>query len=197
MNYVLYFCDSETSGLDSHLNDVIDVSFHRSSDGSEKTWSMKPINQNHIDAGALRVNGHKLEDLRHETKFGRDTYKDPNKIIIEIENWVAEDNVPAENRILCGHNIHYDKSMLEQLWIKCNSADSYPFSKRRTMDTMHLEFFLDWCNSNMAEGYSLSNLVKKYGVKNEKAHSALADMRATKEVFEKQVSNFRKILGIK
>jgi len=155
---------------------------------------LQPTNLQTIDTGALRVNGHKIEDLRHETKFGKDTYKDPNKVIVEIENWISEDNVPAEKRILCGQNIGFDKNMLEQLWSKCNSKDTFPFG-RRLLDTMQIEFFLDWCKGTMAEGYSLNNLVKKYGVKNEKAHTAEADVKATKEVFDKQVEYFKKVLS--
>lgn len=195
MEYVIYLTDTETTGLDSHVNDIIELSFYRLNDNVQKTWHIKPVNSEAIDPGALRVNGHKLEDLKLETKYGRDTYKDPASTIIEIENWIAEDGVPTENRILCGHNVHFDKGMLEQLWIKCKSIDSYPVSRRRSLDTMQIEFFLDWCKGSMADGYSLANLVKKYGVKNEKAHSAAADTKATKEVFEKQVEYFKKILN--
>lgn len=193
MEYVLYIVDTETTGLDSHKNDVIELSMYRLTDNVQKTWCLKPLNYDTIDSGALRVNGHKLEDLKHETLHGKETYLDPNKIIVEIENWVSEDCVPAEKRILTGQNISFDKNMLEQLWIKCNAKDSFPFG-RRLMDTMQIEFFLDWCKGTLAEGYSLNNLVKKYGVKNEKAHTAAADVKATKEVFEKQVEYFKKIL---
>lgn len=193
MDYVIYVADTETTGLDAFHHDVIELSLYRLSDDVQKTWCLKPINQKSIDTGALRVNGHKLEDLNHQTKFGIDKYKDPNKIIVEIENWVAEDNVPTEKRILCGQNIAFDKLMLEQLWIKCESKDSFPFG-RRLIDTMQIEFFLDLCKGSMAEGYSLNNLTKKYGIKNEKAHTAEADVKATKEVFEKQIDFFKKVL---
>jgi len=194
MDYVIYVGDVETTGLDSHLNDVIELSLHRLSDGQQKTWCLKPTNPDNIDLGSLRINGHKLEDLRHETKAGRERYLDANQTIIDIENWLMEDGIPTENRVLCGQNIAFDREFLQRLWTKCNSRDSFPFG-RRTMDTMQIEFFLDWCRGNMAEGYSLSNLVKKYGVKNEKAHTAAADVKATKEVFEKQVETFKKILN--
>jgi DNA polymerase III epsilon subunit-like protein len=194
MDYVIYIADVETTGLDAYRHDVIELSMYRLTDHVQRTWHLRPINYETIDSGALRVNGHKLEDLKHQTKFGTDTYKDPNKIIIEIENWVAEDGVPAEKKILCGQNIAFDKLMLEQLWIKCNSKDTFPFG-RRTLDTMQIEFFLDWCKGTLAEGYSLANLVKKYGVKNEKAHTAEADVKATKEVFEKQTEYFKKVLS--
>lgn len=193
MEYVLYIVDTETTGLNSHVNDVIELSIYRLTDNVQKTWCLKPINYEAIDSGALRVNGHKLEDLKHETAYGKETYKDPSKVIVEVENWIEEDNVPAEKRILTGQNIAFDKFMLEQLWLKCNSKDTFPFG-RRLLDTMQIEFFLDWCKGSLAEGYSLGNLVKKYGVKNDKAHTAAADVRATKEVFEKQVEFFKKIL---
>lgn len=193
MDYVIYVADCETTGLDPHLNDVIELSCYRLNDDVQKTWSIKPINKNNIEAGALRVNGHKMEDLCHETKFGKETYKEASSTIIDIENWIMEDGVPTENRILCGHNVAFDKAMLEQLWIKCNSKDTFPFG-RRVMDTMIIEFFLDYCKEDMAQSYSLNALVKKYGVKNEKAHSAEADTKATKEVFVKQVDFFKKVL---
>jgi DNA polymerase III epsilon subunit-like protein len=194
MEYVIYVADTETTGLDSHSHDVIELSLYRLNDNVQKTWWFKPINYETIDMGALRVNGHKIEDLKLETKVGRDLYVDPVKNIVDIENWIADDGVPVENRVLCGQNVSFDKAMLEQLWIKCNSKDSFPFG-RRTMDTMIIEFFLDWCKGSMADSYSLSALVKKYGIKNEKAHSSTADTKATKEVFEKQVESFKKILN--
>lgn len=187
MEYIIYVCDTETTGLDSRLNDVIELSMHRISDDVQKTWSLKPFNMDNIDPGALKVNGHKLEDLKLLTKHGRDTYQDPNKVIVEIENWMMEDNVSAENRVICGHNVAFDRDMITQLWNKCNSKDTFPFG-RRMMDTMMIEFMIDYAKGSMAEGYSLNNLIKKHGVKNEKAHTAAGDVKATKEVFEKQMS---------
>ena len=89
MNYVIYVADVETTGLDSRIHDVIELSLNRLSDNVQKTWCLKPLNIPGIDPGALRVNGHKLEDLKHETKHGRETYLDPRKVIVEIENWMG------------------------------------------------------------------------------------------------------------
>lgn len=194
MNYVIYVADVETTGLDDHLNDIIELSLYRLTDDVQKTWCIKPINPDNIDPDSLRINGHKMEDLLHKTKEGRDRYLDPNKVIIEAENWIMEDGVPNTQRILAGQNVSFDKGFLEQHWIKCQSKDSFPFG-RRMLDTMMIEFFLDLCQGSMAEGYSLKNLTKKYGVKNEKAHSAAADTKATKEVLMKQVEAVKKALG--
>lgn len=194
MNYVIYVVDVETTGLDDRLNDIIELSIHRLTDDVQKTWCIKPINVDNIDPTSLRINGHKLENLLHKTKEGKDTYLDPTKVIIEVENWVMEDNVPNTQRVLAGQNVGFDKGFLEQYWNKCDSKDSFPFG-RRTLDTMQIQFFLDLCEGTMMEGYSLNNLTKKYGVKNEKAHSAAADVKATKEVLLKQVEIFKKALA--
>lgn len=197
MNFSFYVTDIETTGLDSHVHDVIEISMYRLGDTSEaaqKTWCLKPLTPETIDQDALRINGHKLDDLLHKTKEGRERYLEPRKVIVDIENWLADDGLPADKRFLIGQNIGFDKDRLEMLWTKCESKDSFPIG-RRMMDTMILELFFDFCKGSFAEGYSLNQIIKKYGVKNEKAHSAAADVKATKEVFEKQVEFFKALLA--
>ena len=197
MNYSFYVTDIETTGLDSHLHDVIELSMYRmgdTSDNAQKTWCFKPLTPDTIDPAALRVNGHKLDDLLWKTKEGKDRYIDPNTALVDVENWLANDGLPAEKRFLVGQNVGFDKDRLEQLWIKCNSKDSFPIG-RRMIDTMILELFFDYCKGQFAEGYSLNNIIKKYGITNTKAHTAAADVVATKQVFERQVEYFKKLLA--
>lgn len=196
MEYTLYVADVETTGLDSRIHDVIEMSLLRLSDNVQKTWHLKPLNPDYAEAAALRINGHKLEDLKHLTKFGRETYRDPNEVLVEVENWIQEDGTPAEKRILVGQNVNFDKDMFDQLWKKCNAKDTYPFG-RRIIDTMQISFFIDYAQGTLADGYSLANLIKKYGIKNEKAHSAESDVKATKELFLAQINELRSKLGIK
>lgn len=188
MNYSFVVCDTETDGLDSRLNNVIELSLYRlgvDPEKAQKTWLLRPTNFDNVSADALRINGHKLEDIKR--------YPEASQVIVEVENWLAADGVPATNRFLIGQNVFFDKDMLEQLWIKCSAKDSFPFG-RRCLDTMISELFFDFCKGEFAEGYSLKNLVKKYGVTNTKAHSASADTLATKEVFLKQVEYLKTLL---
>lgn len=193
MDYVIYVADVETTGLDDRVADIIELSLHRLTDDVQKTWCIKPFNTASIDSDSLRINGHKLEDLLHQTKEGRERYQDPNKVIVEIENWIMGDGVPTTQRVLAGQNVGFDRGFLEQHWIKGQCKDSFPFG-RRLIDTMQIEFFMDLCRGKMAEGYSLHNLTKKYGLKNEKAHTAAADVKVTKEVLMKQIEAFKKAL---
>jgi DNA polymerase III epsilon subunit-like protein len=195
MKYELYVCDTETTGIDPLKNEPIEISLYRLKTDEQKTWQLKPLNFDTIQADALRVNGHLLEDLKGLTKEGRERYETPNKVLVDIENWLMEDGERSENRVLVGQNITFDRAMLLHLWNKCNSPGTFPFSPKYGMDTMQVELFLNLCSDKEADGYSLKNLTKKYGVHNSKAHSAEADTKATVEVFRKQIEFFRKALG--
>ncbi len=183
MTYQLYILDTETTGLDPQKHEVIELSIRCHTTKEQRTWFLKPLSPETIDEDALRINEHKKEDLLHKTAAGKEKYKLPGPTLVEIENWLLEDGETTEFRVMAGHNVMFDKLMLESLWKKQNSSDSFPFG-RRYLDTMQLQFAMDYANQNMQAGYSLSNLVKRYSLKNEKAHTAEADTKVTHEVLD-------------
>lgn len=191
MKYEIYACDVETTGIDVIKNDVIELSLIRLSNNEQKTWHIKPKNPDEIQAQALKINGHKREDLLHITKYGKDTYKEADSIIIEIENWINSDGSTTDNRVLLAHNVMFDYSMIQNLWSKCNASDTFPFG-RRTLDTMILEFSMNLVKGEFLDSYSLHSLCKKYDVKNSKAHTAEADTKVMKDIFDKQIAYLSK-----
>jgi DNA polymerase III alpha subunit (gram-positive type) len=192
-NYSFFTLDVETTSLSLIDGDIIELSIFKMSDGTQKTWCLKPLNPDKIDLGALKVNNHKLDDLLWKTKEGREKYLEPSDVLVEVENWIADDNLPAERHCIIGHNAGFDKQRLEFLWEKCGAQDSFPFG-RRYIDTMILELAFDYAKGQFAEGYGLKNLTKKYGVKNERAHSAASDTIATKQVFDNQIEYLQKLI---
>lgn len=190
MDYKIYACDTETTGL-SPENDIIELSLKDLNSDRIKTWLIKPFNLDKIDQGALKVNGHKLEEITHKTLLGVSKYKDPKETIIEIENWLSEDCLSSEDRIMLGHNVHFDRKMMENLWLRCGSFETFPFG-RKMLDTMQIQFFMDFCSQTIQDSYSLKNLNKLYGIKNEKAHTAESDTQATAELFKKQIEKYSK-----
>jgi DNA polymerase III alpha subunit (gram-positive type) len=192
--YELYVVDSETTGLSYLKNEPIEISIYRLSTNEQRTWFLRPINLDHISNDALRVNGAKLEDLQGKTKEGREKYNEPSKVLVEIENWLAEDMMASEDRIMTGQNVQFDKLMLESLWDKCGAIETFPFNKKYIIDTMQIAFMIDYVQQTSSEGYSLYALTKKYGIKNEKAHSSESDVKATVCVFNKLVNHLRKML---
>lgn len=193
--YEVYVVDCETTGLDYVLNEPVEISIYKLSDNTQRTWHLHPLNIAHISQDALRVNGLKVDDLIGKTKEGKEKYLEPSKVLIDIENWLSEDFISSTDRIMCGQNINFDKIMMESLWKKCGSAETFPFSKKHAIDTMQIEFLLDYCKNEFSEGYSLFALTKKYGIKNEKAHSAADDVRATVGVFNKQAEYIKTLLA--
>mgnify|MGYP006315861221 FL=1 len=193
MTHILYCLDVETTGLDPLKNEVIELSIKRMSDGEQRTWFIKPNNINDIDPVSLKLNHHVLEDLLHKTVEGREKYKPQEEVLIDIENFLNEDGLSTRNRVPMGQNIGFDVAFLNQLWKNNNAHDTYPFGYH-VVDTMIMEFMLDLAKGSMKESYSLSALSKHYGVKNEKAHSADADVRCTAKVFEIQIDSLRKMM---
>jgi DNA polymerase III epsilon subunit-like protein len=186
--FELYFADTETTGLDQAKNDIIELSIYRLSDDTQRTWCIKPKNYESIQPDALRVNGHKLEDLKHATKFGEETYLDASKVIPDIENWFLLDGVSSEDRILIGQNPRFDLGFLQELWVREGCKDTFPFGSRPfTIDTRELTLFLDLVQGTRNQYYNLGSLVEKYKVKKEKSHRADSDTRMTKEVFMAQL----------
>jgi len=197
---VLYVADTETTGTDERIHDVIELSLLRLSDNAQKTFYIQPVNWDTIEDAALRVNGHKLEDLKRGFRLEEDgtrtLYLKPMAALVEIENFLMEDLVTAMERALVGHNIGFDKAFLLELWRRCGQAETYPFG-RMYLDTMQIAFFLDYVNDSIRDGgYHLGGVVKAWEVKKEKAHRADADVRMTKDVFLKMVGAAKKMAGL-
>ena len=84
--YVLYCIDIESTGLDPSLHDVIEISMCRMTpkgvddyEEEQKTWLVKAMNPVTIQDEALRINGHKREDICHQTALGAKIIKSLNK----------------------------------------------------------------------------------------------------------------------
>lgn len=193
--FSIYVVDVESTGLSKEDHEIIELSILRLSDGEQKTWCLKPKKYDTITADALRINKHKIEDLKHQTEYGKQTYQDPSKVISAVEMWMLEDGVSSEDRVLCGQNIKFDCGMLEKLWAQEGYADTFPFGTRPFMqDTREIAIFLDIVNKTRSPYYNLSSLIKSRGIKNAKAHSAESDVQATKELFIAQVEYVRELM---
>lgn len=186
-SFVLYVADTETTGLKKEKHEIIELSILRINDNTQRTWYIQPKNFDTIEADALRINGHKLEDLKHQTQYGRDTYKPAEKVISEIENWMMEDFSTPNDRILIGQNPSFDVEFLKKFWENLGQIDTFPFGKKPlVLDTRQIALLIDLAEGTRREYYNLSSLASDFGVKKEKAHRADADTRMTAELYQKQ-----------
>lgn len=194
MSYVIYVIDTETTGIDSSVNEVVEGSFWRSSDDDHKTWLFRVFNEVAISDKALKINGHKKEDILHKTAFGRENYKNPLDIIPEIEAWVMTDGVSVEDRVFGGQNAEFDYEFLRALWKSAGSLDTFPFSKF-ILDTMQLTRLIDVCTGRRRSRYNLSSLVKDFGISKAKAHRAAGDVKMTRDLLMKQLGMVRDFIS--
>lgn len=83
--------------------------------------------------------------------------------------------------VMVAQNIPFDYSFLINGFFRHGIKDPFFFAKLDTISLAYLRFRKD---PDM-KSFSLRSLCEKYGIKNDKAHTALADIRATFEVFKK------------
>jgi|LauGreDrversion4_2_1035121.scaffolds.fasta_scaffold17222_6 DNA polymerase III alpha subunit (gram-positive type) len=197
-SYVIYVIDTETTGLDPTVNDIIELSALRLvRDGDEfkreqKTWYIKPTNVHNISEEALKVNGHKKEDILWETKEGKEKYLELKDVISDFELWVMEDCASVMDRIFAGHNPVFDANFMKSAWSKAGSESTFPFdltANNRVLDTKQIVIFIDICTGRRRSKYNLSEIVKCFDIKKGKAHRADEDTRMTADFLEKIVKS--------
>jgi ATP-dependent DNA helicase DinG len=190
--FQIYVCDTETTGLNYLSNEILEISMYHVNQDRQKTWHLQCLKPETVQPDALRINGIKLEDATHKTAEGKDKFKHPKDVIVDIENWMMEDMSASTDRILVGHNIGFDSNFITKLWNDNGAEDTYPFGNRPyLLDTRQIELFINLVEGIKNEYSNLGSLVEKYGIKKEKAHRSDADTRMTKDVLLKQLSVFK------
>jgi len=200
MANILYVTDVETTGIDDRIHEIIELSLFRLSDQVQKTFFLKPMDLSTAEPEALRINGHRLEDLKagfrpenKETNTSRIVYQDPSKVLVEVESFLMQDGMTSTERVLVGQNITFDKGFLQNLWKRHDQSETFPFG-RMYLDTMQIAAFLDYVTGQERQSYHLNGLIKDLGVKRiGKAHNAESDVHATVSVFTKLVELAKRI----
>lgn len=188
--YIIYVTDTETTGIDSEQNEIIELSslrfcLNNSIPLEQKSWLVRATNPDTIQVDALAVNGHKREDILWMTDYGKQNYIQPELFIQQFDAWVASDDMSSYDRVFAGQNPKFDFEFMIKTWKKYNSLDTFQFLTDYTaklIDTKELVLFFDICKGIKREKYGLGALIKDFGIKKEKAHRADADVRMTKDL---------------
>ncbi len=177
---ILAFLDTETTGLNPEKHEVIQVGvvlarqIQRVGKGpsieiiEEIDMKIKPSRIEDAEDEALRINGYN-----------------------EAEWMFAPDLKPAmevlakklEGAIMVAHNIAFDAPFMDKCFERAGVENTM---KRYKLDTISIAFARFYNRDNDIK-YSLGYLCDLFGIKNENAHTALADARALYQVYKKMM----------
>lgn len=166
-DHYLLFLDFETGGLSATTHDIVEVACVLT-DPSGKTviseYVAKTLPRRPVDPQAAAVNGYTVEKWAAEAV-------QPEHAIIKVLGM-------ARDTMLCCHNTPFDKSFLEVALstYKMRWPGSY-----HSLDTVSLAMPL--LRAGLVPNVKLVTLTEFFGIPHDNAHSALADVRACREVF--------------
>ena len=174
----LVFVDTETTGLDARIHEIIEIAVVRVrqdwSDGEKPVftivdeWSVKaqPENISSADSASLRINGYTVTGWEGATT---------------IKNALDEFSEKTDGAIMVAHNVAFDTGFIDTNFAKYGIPNKMHFHR---LDTVSMAYAVLHDTPDVAR-YSLAELCKHFGIVNESAHSALSDARADFELFKK------------
>lgn len=181
---IIYY-DTETSGLDPIQNDILTLAGIIEIDGEVKEefyLEMQPFNYENISKEALEVNGLTLEQIK--------TFQTPQeahkKLLSIFSKYINKYN-KLDKLTAIGHNIGFDIRFLDSLFRKCGDKYFGSWIDYHYIDTMAILNLLKFKKAIQIENVKLVTAAKHFGVELTEAHNAMADIKATRELFQKLV----------
>jgi ATP-dependent DNA helicase DinG len=164
------FIDIEATGLNLALHEIIEIGCVLTTPDlkviEEFELKIKPEQIEKADRVALRVNHYNPKDW--ESAYS-------------LEKAMKIFYKKVKDCIMVGHNVSFDAGFLQ-----------YAFEKNKIKNPMHYHkldtISIAWAklhNDPSFEHFSLHEMCLYFGIKNEHAHTALSDARATYELYKK------------
>lgn len=178
----ILFIDTETGGLDPLKHSLLSVAFTIWDNGKISNEKEFLINDGvlNVTPKAMEING--IDIIEHS----RISLKS-NIAVREIEDYLNKNFNIDEKIILCGHNILFDINFFKRFWSK-NGCDYNKRFSHRYVDTASILFYLSIIEKVPRNLTSSQNAFDYFGIKVSKRHSALGDVLATAELFNKLVN---------
>jgi DNA polymerase III epsilon subunit family exonuclease len=167
------FIDIETTGLNFLNHEIIEIGCVITTPGlkviEEFELKIKPKHITDANKTSLKVNHYNPKDWE-----SAESLEKAIKIFCK----------KVKDCIMVGHNVSFDAGFLE-----------YVFNQNKIINPMHYHkldtISIAWAklhNDPSLEHFSLREMCLRFGIKNEHAHTALSDARATYELYKKLMS---------
>jgi len=169
----MIYLDFETSGLDPSRHAILQAAWIIEQDGeviSERVIDICPESDADMCLAALECNNFSLERIKAGKSVG-----------YFLEAFRA-DGLQISHPRICGHNIQFDIGFLMAAIKKHHDNLTLYFDFKKAVDTVSIARFLDYQGLISLPDYKLVTLCKHFGIQI-KAHDALEDIRATRQLF--------------
>jgi len=182
---VLYF-DTETTGLDPKVNEIIQFSALFEIDGNiinKLDIHIRPTRWDQVSQEALNITGKTIQDL--------ETYMVPDEAVMSIRSFL-DANMDKYNKYdkayPAGHNVTFDLEFFQSFWKQ--HGDQYGigvYTNWRALDSRVLANFLIFSGAiKNVPDVKLETLCKHFGIEID-AHDSLSDIKATRELIRAMV----------
>lgn len=179
---ILYF-DVETTGLDPVTHEIVQLAYIIEVDGREvaaRDLLMRPLHPERADPRALEVNGRTLEELERYAH----PFTQYQSLIGDLSGCIDKYNRDDKAHV-AAFNGRFDLDFLSA-WFK-SLGDQYLGSwiNWKLVDPMALCHWADYRGKIKYENYKLGTVAANLGITMTKAHDALSDVRALRDMVHK------------
>lgn len=179
----IIFIDTETTGLNSHKNDIIQIAGLVTEDKKildEFNFKCQPVNWNTISKQALQINNTTLDDMKK--------YEMPQATFIHFLK-VLEKHFNGEKFLIAGQNVKaFDWRFIVAFWENhkryADPEFQFYFDNRKSLDLLDLSRPLKQTGILDVPNVKLGTIVEALNIKVDgELHDALADIKATQQGF--------------
>jgi ATP-dependent DNA helicase DinG len=176
----LAFIDVETTGLNPDIHEIIQIGCVI----AEQNWDKDKVTLKHIDEFELKINPENISSA--DPQALRVNGYTPAEWIFaySINEAMKIFQEKTKDCIFVAHNVSFDSMYIEKAFIKTGLENMMHYHK---LDTLSIAYARLGTRGDI-EKYSLGFLCDMFGIKNQNAHTALADARATYELFPKLIN---------
>lgn len=183
---ILYF-DTETTGLDPVVNDIIQLAGMIEIDGNIKhtfKYHIQPFNWKAVNDEALKVNGLKIEDIEQYSE-PKDVYLD---FVAMLGRFVDKFD-KADKFYMAGYNVEFDLQFLLQFFSK--NGDKYfgSWFNYKKVDPLPILHLFEAFGGLQLENMKLETVCKHFKIEID-AHDAMSDIFATKQLLDRIKGKF-------
>jgi len=185
---VLWF-DTETTGLDSVKNDIIQIAGIVEINGEVKeefNIKCQPFSYDNISSDALDVHGITIDEIK---KF--QTSIDGKRQFVSILDKYVNKFDKMDKFTPAGQNVKFDVGFLRDWFIKNGERyGSGSYHNYHMIDTACLARIMTFEGVIETDNHKLETLAKRYNIKID-AHNALSDIQATRNVYKSLMNELK------